>query len=86
MATGPAALLAHSLASETHVEGLAIEAVTPAQAGQRSYGVRVIGGAGQLVSRYNTITAAAGAPGLAGFDGIAEAAGANGGTGGPFMR
>jgi len=58
---------------ETHIEGITINATAVALAGASTYGVRLGGGIGQLIVRYNTIQAAAGNDGASGVDGAPNA-------------
>ncbi len=77
--------LAQNINQETHIEGLTIEAFTPATAGESTYGVRLTGGAADLYVRYNVIHARKGANGA--FNGNGTAHGGNqapsGNDGGP---
>ncbi len=67
---------------ETHVEGFAIQPAAASTAGSSSYGVRVSGGGGRVVIRYDTIIAGVGADGAAGTAGNGGSNGNGGGTGG----
>jgi len=72
------AVLAQNITSETHLEGFLITAANAAGPGFSSYGIRVEGGTGNLVVRYNFIVAGAGADGTTGNSGPD---GANGNAG-----
>jgi hypothetical protein len=83
VSAGGTVFVAPQINAETHIEGLTINAQTPATAGESTYGVRLVGGSAQLFVRYNTINAAFGAPGSVGGDGSAHATliAPNGGNG-----
>lgn len=66
--------LAANILEETHIEGLTIEAFTPAIPGESTYGVRLTGGSADLYVRYNVIHAFAGADGDFAGNGTAHAA------------
>jgi hypothetical protein len=77
------AILAQNLAAETHVEGFSVTSANATGPGLSSYGVRVVGGSGELVLRYNSIAAGAGAGGIAGAFGNDGTGGGPGMAGGP---
>jgi len=62
--------LAPQIDQETHIAGFTINAQAPDGSGN-VYGVRLVGGQGQLVVRYNDITVAAGGNGANGASGSA---------------
>jgi hypothetical protein len=77
------AVLAQNLAADTHVEGFYITAANATGLGLSSYGVRVVGGTGNLILRYNSITAGTGGDGIAGGSGADGPVGNPGLAGGP---
>jgi hypothetical protein len=62
---------ADDIATETHLEGMRIEAGTPATPGGSTYGVRLRAGVGRLFVRYNEMIIGNGAAGVVGTDGTA---------------
>ena len=68
---------------DTHIEGITIQATTPAGAAQSTYGVHLGGGVGTLYVRFDTMMIAAGTNGDKGADGTppAQSSAPNGGNG-----
>ena len=68
---------------DTHVEGVTIDASTPAGNGESTYGVRLGGGVGTLYVRYNKMTIGNGTSGTKGTDGTphAQSSASNGNNG-----
>ncbi len=73
------AVLAESIAVETHLEGFTLVSTTDNTA-PSGYGIRVVGGSGLFYIRYNDILPGPGMPGVAGANG------SNGGNGGNGAR
>ncbi len=75
------ALVAVNITAETHIEGFTIRANAPVGSGLSAYGIRIVGGSGVVVVRYDSISVTAGGDGATGNGGVGGLSGGSGGLG-----